>query len=261
MLLHYSSVGIGQPIILIHGYLSSSQYWHGVVPELSRRHRVITIDLLGFGDSPKPRSSNYSLEDHANAVRKTIQHVIGNEPCVLVGHSMGALVSGKIATDEPKRVERLVLLNMPIFTSHSQARKVFSNTSLLYKTMLYTPVGRIGWPILKTTLKSPLVRTVPKSLRPIARSSGSNTHISRKQSLKNTIEATNGRSLLANITVETQFIGGIKDRSIYKKNLDSFTAPNNISISWHDSGHHTITTAVDLVTAIIAGSAISKSII
>lgn len=251
MLLHYTSIGSGQPIVLIHGYLSDGHYWRTIIPQLSKHHRVICIDLLGFGKSPKPHSSNYSLEDHANAVRKTIQHVIGNESYILVGHSMGALVSGKIANDEPKRVERLVLLNMPIFTSRTQARRVFSNTSLLYKTMLYTPVGRIGWPILKTALKSPLIRTIPKSLRPIAKSSGSNTHTSRKQSLKHTIEATNGRLLLANITIATQFIGGIKDRSIYKENLDSFTAPSNIAISWHDSGHHTITATPSLILSAI----------
>ncbi len=251
MLLHYSSVGMGQPIILIHGYLSSSQYWHGVIPELSRRHRVITIDLLGFGDSPKPRSSDYSLETHTAAVQRTIYSIIGNTSYILVGHSMGALISGEIAKQTPERLDHLILLNMPIFTHPLQARSVFAHTSHLYKTMLYTPLGRVGWPLLKAILKSPLIRTVPQPLRPIAKSSSKNTHTSRKRSLKNTIEATDGRSLLADITVKTQFIGGTKDRSIYQENLSSFNAPDTMSIHWHDSGHHTIAAASDLIISAI----------
>lgn len=79
MSLHYHITGSGPTIILLHGFLSDSRYWRGITSSLSQHYRVVTIDLLGFGKSPKPKTATYSLTYQAQLVAKTIKDV-SDEP-------------------------------------------------------------------------------------------------------------------------------------------------------------------------------------
>lgn len=255
MMLYYRTIGSGEPVVLLHGYLSSGHYWHHLVPLLTQQgRRVITIDLLGFGGSPKPRDNDYSLDSHADAVLRTIHAILGTQArFTLVGHSMGALVASQLVHKLPDQVDKLVLFNMPVFTAKAQARTTFAQTSFVYKSMLYTPAGRVGWPILKKLVSSPLIRTMPRTLRPIAHSSSQNTHTSRRRSLEHAIERTNGIELLAGIRVPTQFVGGIYDRRIYKENIEAHAheLPHNITITWLEAGHHIPAKLPDVATGFI----------
>ena len=229
-------------VVLLHGYLSDSHYWSPVIKLLKQTHRVIAIDLLGFGKSPKPRLSSYSLDTHSQAVIDTL-HTIGLPTKItLVGHSMGGLVAGHIASLAPDKVADVVLFNMPVYTTPEQVRETLASTSRLYRTMLYSPIGRFGWPILKYAAASPLVHIAPKTLRPIVRSSSKNSHASRKKSLLHTIEQTNAIDLLTSIPVNTRIVQGVHDRPIYKTNLADHTTSlaKNTSITWIETGHHTL---------------------
>ncbi len=106
--------GSGTPIVFLHGIASSSLTWRNVVPLLDSTVRVITIDLLGFGDSPKPDWSEYQMSDHADAVARTIQS-LSLKNVVVVGHSMGSLIAVDLAKRHPKLVARLVLCSMPLY--------------------------------------------------------------------------------------------------------------------------------------------------
>ena len=239
-MLHHKIHGSGEPIILLHGYLSSSHYWNQLVDELAKEYRVITIDLLGFGKSPKPRRNTYTLDEHAQAVHETINVVLDHTAHFsVVAHSMGGLVASKLSLLEPQRTTKLILCNMPVFTSDTQARHTFEQTSRLYKTMLYSKLGRAGWPLLKLALAGAHPKLAPKALRPIIRSSMHSTHTSRSRSLRNTIEQTNGLSLLSSLTSPTHYIGGLQDRPIYATNLAASTLPSNITVEWANTGHHT----------------------
>ena len=78
----------GAPIVLLHCYACSLHWWDSMVPLLSEDHRVITIDLLGFGGSEKP-SGGYSMEDQAGLVAEALSQ-LQVQGAVVVGHSMGA---------------------------------------------------------------------------------------------------------------------------------------------------------------------------
>ena len=67
-----SSVGKGDPVLLIHGFGASSYSWRYVIEPLAQKYRVITIDLKGFGESPKPRDDQYSVYEQARLVRNFI---------------------------------------------------------------------------------------------------------------------------------------------------------------------------------------------
>lgn len=240
MILHYEEHGNGPTIVLLHGFLSSSKYWSHIVPELEKHYHVITIDLLGFGDSPKPKWSDYSLKTHTSSVVDTIQAVLGDKPFILVGHSMGALIASEVSkTMQAGKVDKLVLLNMPLFSGHDQARKALRRTGPLYRMTLYTSAGRIFWPVIRAIARTRIAQAVAKTYSPAVEGLAKNIHTSRIRSLQNTIEVTNGVELLQSLSVSTHLVGGTRDRPIYRQNIKSVSLPGHIKASWVQTGHHT----------------------
>lgn len=243
MRLFYSEYGSEHTdtVVLLHGYLSDGRYWKPVIAHLEQTHRVIAIDLLGFGKSPKPRLTDYSLETHSQAVITTLKDIVLPDKITLVGHSMGGLIASRISALLPEMIADVVLFNMPIYTGAPQARETLHATSRLYRTMLYSPLGRVGLPLIKYTAASPFVRLAPKTLRPVIRSSSRSSHASRKKSLRHTIEQTNAIELLSSIPVRTRMVQGTYDRIIYRENLTRHTASieKTTAITWVETGHHT----------------------
>jgi pimeloyl-ACP methyl ester carboxylesterase len=96
----------GAPIVLVHCFGCSLHWWDRVVPLLDRRHRVIRLDLLGFGGSAKP-SDGYSMEDQGRLVAQALQR-LGVRRAIVVGHSMGFDVTTALAAESSGLAERLV---------------------------------------------------------------------------------------------------------------------------------------------------------
>ena len=105
----YRREGWGPVILLIHGITGSSQTWDDVIPLLSERYTVIAPDLLGHGDSAKPRG-DYSLGAYASGIRDLMQ-AVGHERATVVGHSLGGGVAMQLAYQFPEMAERLVLVS------------------------------------------------------------------------------------------------------------------------------------------------------
>jgi pimeloyl-ACP methyl ester carboxylesterase len=112
--------GSGPIVIFLHGIASSWVTFQNVLPLVEDRHRCIAIDLLGFGGSPIPTESDYSIEEHARAVERTLKAFHLRGPVTLVGHSMGALIAARIASRRPKRFEKVVLVSPPIYLAPTQ---------------------------------------------------------------------------------------------------------------------------------------------
>jgi pimeloyl-ACP methyl ester carboxylesterase len=87
----------------------SSATWRHVLPALAQRFTVIAPDLLGHGESGKPRRGEYALGAHANLLRDLL-HVLGHERATIVGQSLGGGVAMQFAYQFPERCERLVLV-------------------------------------------------------------------------------------------------------------------------------------------------------
>jgi pimeloyl-ACP methyl ester carboxylesterase len=96
----------GAPIVLIHCYTCSLEWWDGMVPLLSEDHRVIRIDLLGHGGSEKPKSG-YAMEDQAALVAEALNE-LDVQGAVVVGHSLGATVATALAEQSSELVDRVV---------------------------------------------------------------------------------------------------------------------------------------------------------
>ena len=106
----YRSAGSGGPVVvLVHGITSTSATWANVLPYLAERFTVIAPDLLGHGESAKPRG-DYSLGAYASGIRDLLI-ALGHERATFVGHSLGGGVAMQLAYQFPEHCERLVLVS------------------------------------------------------------------------------------------------------------------------------------------------------
>jgi pimeloyl-ACP methyl ester carboxylesterase len=99
----------GTPIVLLHGWTCAIDWWDGMRPALEREHRVVAIDLLGFGGSEKP-DSGYSMESEADLVAEALSR-LGVRGATVVGHSLGGTVAVALSEQSPELVERLVIVD------------------------------------------------------------------------------------------------------------------------------------------------------
>ena len=106
--LSYRTGGDGPLLVLIHGITNSSTSWEPVLPLLERDFTIVAPDLLGHGDSAKPRG-DYSLGAYASLLRDLLL-AIGHERATVAGHSLGGGIAMQMAYQFPERVERLVLV-------------------------------------------------------------------------------------------------------------------------------------------------------
>jgi pimeloyl-ACP methyl ester carboxylesterase len=105
----YSDEGKGTAIVLLHGFLENSSIWHNLTPKLSKKHRVICIDLLGHGRSGC-LGYIHSMELMADIVAAVLKH-LKIRRSTLIGHSMGGYVALAFAEKYPDNVKGLCLVN------------------------------------------------------------------------------------------------------------------------------------------------------
>jgi len=105
----YRSAGNGPVVVLVHGITSTSATWGNLLPYLAEHFTVIAPDLLGHGESAKPRG-DYSLGAYASGIRDLLL-ALGHERATFVGHSLGGGVAMQLAYQFPEHCERLVLVD------------------------------------------------------------------------------------------------------------------------------------------------------
>lgn len=119
--LFYEEKGKGSPVLLIHGFGASTYTWRHIAPELAQNHRVIAVDLKGFGQSDKPFDEHYSVFDQADLLIDLIA-AQDLRDLTLIGHSFGGGVALVLAlSDDPRikgRISKLVLLDTIAYPQH-----------------------------------------------------------------------------------------------------------------------------------------------
>lgn len=123
----FSDTGKGTTIVLLHGFLENLKMWNRFIPELSEKHRVISIDLLGHGGS-ECLGYVHTMEDQADMVHHILQH-LKIKKAVFVGHSMGGYVALAFAELYPEMMKGLVLLNSTS-KADSHERKINRNRAI-----------------------------------------------------------------------------------------------------------------------------------
>ena len=132
--LYYESHGIGDDVLMIHGWASSGRMWDPLVEQMSATARCWALDLAGFGQSPLPERSRPDLDTHLDWIVQFLeQHHI--RPRMVIGHSMGGLLTLKLAHQRPDLAENLILL-CPVVTG----RFAF-NANLVVNSQWWTMVS------------------------------------------------------------------------------------------------------------------------
>jgi pimeloyl-ACP methyl ester carboxylesterase len=109
---NYVDVGEGPALVLLHGLGASWQSWLENVPEFARDHRVVAMDLPGFGYSEMP-VEDISIEYYANWTFRLLE-ALGIDAAALVGNSMGGFVAAEMAIRRPDRVQRLAVVSAAV---------------------------------------------------------------------------------------------------------------------------------------------------
>ena len=131
---HYQEKGTGSPLVLIHGFTSSTYSWKDVFEPLSKNFRVIAVDLKGFGFSGKP-DGDYSRRAQAVLVTRLLDY-LKIDKAWLCGNSMGGEIALTVALVNPQRVAGLILID-------SAGVEVSGSGSLAPSYLLIPVVGRV----------------------------------------------------------------------------------------------------------------------
>ena len=114
--LYYYAAGTrggGDPIVLVHGFGTSSVLWRGLIPLLPPGRRIVAADLLGWGRSDRPYNSALTVGAHADRLRGLLAELRIDRAC-FIGHDLGAAVAHRFSRTWPALVSRLCMLDPPV---------------------------------------------------------------------------------------------------------------------------------------------------
>ena len=150
---HFVTRGkVGTPVVLVHGFGSSTYSWNANMEALSRSHRVYALDIKGFGLTAKPRDGQYNLAEYTRHLLAFLD-VMKLEKPVLVGHSMGGAVVTRLALLHPERVRALVLVDpAPVAFGREEAEKAEK------KPEAGPPRNNLGSRMLSAVLRTVITR-------------------------------------------------------------------------------------------------------
>ena len=149
-------LGEGPPLLFVHGLSGCWQNWLENIPHFARTHRVIAIDLPGFGASAMPREE-ISIAGYGRCLDQVCDR-LGIDAAMVVGNSMGGFVAAELAISFPQRVERLVLVSAAGITAeHLPADRVMAGARVVAATA--------DWAVSRHTVfaRRPLLRRLALS--------------------------------------------------------------------------------------------------
>jgi len=138
----YRELGEGPPVLLLHGWPTSSYLWRGVMPKIAVANRVVAVDLPGFGASEKPLDVDYGFDFHAGVLDGFLA-ALGIEQVALGVHDLGGPIGLDWARRNSDRVTGLALLNTLVYPEFSAAVLAFVDACAKAETrkFLSSPEG------------------------------------------------------------------------------------------------------------------------
>lgn len=142
MQIAYRELGSGPPVLLLHGWPTSSFLWRDVMVPIARANRVVAPDLPGFGASDKPLDAQYDFELFESTLDGLLA-ALDIDQVALAVHDLGGPVGVHWALDRPRRVTQLALLNTLLYPQFSEAVMAFIRacTEPELREQLTSPAG------------------------------------------------------------------------------------------------------------------------
>lgn len=217
-----------ETVILLHGIAASSSAWQPVVDRLDqKKYRIIALDLLGHGLSPKPKDCQYSADDHVRSIRRTLKRLNIHTPIQLAGHSMGSIICLRYYQTYPRNITALHLLSPPLYSK----REISPRRSITkLRTDMYLELYRL------LSTKKNLALTTSRHIRTILRIKEAaliteDTWHGFRMSLTNTIVHQFAYEDIRNTEIPIRITYGALDEFLIAKNIDSLARQENISIT------------------------------
>ncbi|MCV9938437.1 alpha/beta hydrolase [Boseaceae bacterium BT-24-1] len=193
--------GSGEPIVFVHGFTTTAEFWREQTNAFSRSYKVIRINLPGHGVSPRPDDREYTIEAFADDLLK-VYRTLGIDTAVLVGLSMGGTVAQSFTLSYPERVNALVLVGA---TPHGLGEDVNVNNVL-------RAIEELG---VVTASQNVIERSFGKAAGPellrFAKMEVSQTPASVARQAIVSLNASDSRSRLGEIGVPTLVVVGDED--------------------------------------------------
>lgn len=128
--------GAGRPVLLVHGSMSHKGQWRALAKELQHSHKVVAIDLYGYGDSVFPVLGGFSMADEIGLAVEVIERVFGRgERFHIVGHSYGGAVALNLAKAMPNRVRSVALFEPAAFNLLDRDSAAYSEITAVARTI------------------------------------------------------------------------------------------------------------------------------
>ena len=165
--IHYTEIGKGKAIVLLHGFLENSSMWNEISAELSKKYRVICIDLLGHGETEN-LGYIHTMEMQAELVKAVLNH-LNLRKYILIGHSMGGYVALAFAKLFPKNVKGISLMNSTALPD-TQEKKINRDRAIFAVKKNHKTFIRIAIPLLfseknRTTFVSEITQVTNEALK------------------------------------------------------------------------------------------------
>ena len=229
--IHYSSIGKGSVIVLLHGFLENSTMWKEIIPFLSNKNRVISIDLLGHGASGNI-GYVHAMEDQAEMVKAVLNH-LKLRKFTLIGHSMGGYVGLTFAELFPNSVRGLCLMNST-FEEDSDERKLLRRRANKMVKTNYENMVRISFVNLfsensKIILKSEISLALKEALKTSLQG-----YMAANEGMK---DRKNHTSIYKNASYKKLIILGKNDTVLDSESILLFANKNKIPAVIFSEGH------------------------
>lgn len=223
-------------IVMLHGIGATYKTWDVLNAELdTSKYRIIAIDLLGCGLSPRPKGCQYCVDDHVKYLRKTIKKLKIRRPFKIVGHSMGSIIAARYCRLYPSRIKEVFLLSLPIYFKDNK------NVNFSHKrTDFYLKAYEFISQKKDLTIKySKHVRNILRIKDGINIDEDSWDGFSR--SLRNTIIKQNTFDDISNLKLPVHIIFGALDEFLVQENVFKLDKFKNVDITKLSGINHTIT--------------------
>ena len=235
-ILHYESIGRGQPLILLHGWINSWDVWRDMMITLSKteRYRVYALDFWGFGDSAKAsqtQSTTFQIDSYVEMVRQFMDS-LGIQKAPIFGHSMGGTVALQISLTYPDRVEKVALVGSPVI-----GRSLHPFLQLAG----YGTVAKLVWryPIMLRSIMRILLAKDSKKVRAMIFRDVQRTTIESFFRSIGDLRDTDLRSQLPTLNIPTLGIYGAKDKIVSPMNADLLkSGVRSVKIELMDDSRH-----------------------
>ena len=247
----FDSGGKRKPtVVLLHGIAATSKTWDPLLEKLdTKSSRVITLDLLGFGQSPRPKDCKYNVNDHATYIHNTLTRLKVKKPYKIVGHSMGAIISAYYCNLYPNEIKELFLLSLPLYIKDDD---LHTNLSRVHKDIYLNAYNFLLQNKKFTIINSQRLRKLLNVADGIDVTE--ENWDSFKLSLSNTIIKQNTYNDIKNVKVPIHIIYGSFDEFLVQESIDKLKAFDNVKITKINAVNHLLGSRyVDLVAKKITG--------